>query len=103
MRIAPFNPPITPPERQDGLGGVSAVEPASAVASRALPPQLPVYRPLLQAQPAAASERRVLKDRRQVCLLRQPLPWLLEFRQHTDRRRRKRRRDDAAEHVDEQV
>lgn len=58
MRIAPFNPPITPPERQDGLGGVSAVEPASAVASRALPPQLPVYRPLLQAQPAAASERR---------------------------------------------
>lgn len=101
MRIAPFNPPITPPERQDGPGGVSAVNSASAVASSVVPPQLPVYRPLLQALPIA--ERRTRQERRQVCLLRQPLPWLLEFRQLADRRRRKRRHDDFAEHVDEQV
>lgn len=102
MRIAPFNPPINPPERQDGPGGVSSVTAAGAVASSALPPQLPVYRPLLQAVPVG-QERRALHDRRQVCLLRKPLPWLLEFRQHADRRRRNRRRDDYAEHVDEQV
>ena len=103
MRIAPFNPPITPPERQDGPGGVLAVTPTSTVASNTVSSQLPVYRPLLQAQQLAASERRAQQDRRQVCVLRQPLPWLLEFRQHGDRRRRKRRHDDLAEHVDDQA
>lgn len=103
MRIAPFNPPITPPERRDGPGGVSAVNSASAVASSAMPPQLPVYRPVLQALPIAERERRTRQERRQVCLLRQPLPWLLEFRQLADRRRRKRRHDDFAEHVDDQA
>ena len=59
--------------------------------------------PLLQTLPMVERERRTRQERRQVCLLRQPLPWLLEFRQLADRRRRKRRHDDFAEHVDDQA
>ena len=98
MRISPFNPPVIMPERPDGPAGVDAVTTTHAVASTAVP-AFRMYRPVaLQQLPL---ERRHKVERRQVCLLRQPLPWLLEFRQQSDRRRRNRRQDDYSEHVDE--
>lgn len=101
MRISPFNPPVIMPERPDGPAGVDAVTATHAVATTAVP-AFRMYRPVpLEPLRQAELERRHKVERRQVCLLRQPLPWLLEFRQQSDRRRRNRRQNDYSEHVDE--
>lgn len=102
MRISPFNPPVIMPERPDGPAGVDAITASHAVASTAVPSSR-IYRSVPIGREPAQSERRVNGERRTVCLLRQPLPWLLEFRQNSDRRRRNRRLDDYSEHVDERA
>lgn len=101
MRISPFNPPVIMPERPDGPAGVDEVTATHSVASTAVP-AFRQYRPVpLEQLPLAERERRHKAERRLVCLLRQPLPWLLEFRRQSDRRRRNRRQDDYSEHVDD--
>lgn len=89
------------PERPDGPAGVDSITATHAVASTAVPATR-MYRSVqLEQLPQGEQERRHKVERRLVCLLRQPLPWLLEFRQQSDRRRRNRRQDDYSEHVDD--
>lgn len=98
MRIPPLPIYQPPPVREDlaETDSVSAVGRVKESASARL------YRPVTAVgEREAGSERRHVPDRRKVCLLRKPLPWLFEFRQAGDRRRHNRRHDDNAEHVDD--
>ncbi len=96
MRIPPVGAPAVPPASDPTpVRAPAATAAASPVAAHE-------YRPVNTPVAAVVSvERRHLPDRRKVCTLRQPLPWLLEFRLVGDRRRRTRRRDDRADHVDD--
>ncbi|MFO1381492.1 MAG: hypothetical protein U1F63_14220 [Chitinivorax sp.] len=97
--------PSVPTSQRPPLKEIRTEGAVSADATRPVQPspRSQVYRPV-QALSGPAGEhwadRRKHDDRRKVCLLRRPLPWLFEFRQAGDRRRQNRRHDDDADHVD---
>ncbi|MEW9899687.1 hypothetical protein ABWL39_13760 [Chitinivorax sp. PXF-14] len=108
MRIPSAYTRVNLPDDSLTVRAKTAMRATPAVVPRSIPPLIyqPHHAPLAPVEPASARperERRAGGERRTTCRRVLPLTFLLDLRQHLERRRHNRRRDDPPAHVDEEV
>ncbi len=108
MRIPSAYTRVNLPDDSLMVRAKTAMRATPAVTPRSIPPLIyqPHRAPVAPVEPAlpqAVLDRRAAGERRTTCRRMLPLTFLLDLRQHLERRRRNRRHDDPPAHVDEEV